>query len=101
MVGSIGGVTVTEGALTDDFTDAELTELAMSADPEEPLAGDAVPFDVYQSGLRDALPSWYMPPVMAGGSAMWRKPVVLAIIVSFLVVDVFGLCITFGQLVAA
>ena len=89
------------GQWNGDFSDAELTELALSADPEGPLRDDAVPFDVYQTGLRDALPSWYMPPVMARGSATWRKPVVLAIVLSFLVVDLFGLCITFGQLVAA
>lgn len=92
---------VTEGEWLSDISDAELTELALSADPEVPLGEGAVPLDLYQSGLRDALPSWYMPPVMARGSAMWRKPVVLAIILSFLVVDIFGLCITFGQLVAA
>jgi hypothetical protein len=83
------------------ISDSELTELALSADPDGPLGADAVPFDVYQAGLRDALPSWYMPPVMAGGTALWRKPVVLAIVLSFLLVDAFGLCITFGQLVAA
>jgi hypothetical protein len=92
-----------------DFTDEELTALALAADPDAPLAADAVPLDLYPEqslGLYPEqslglLPQWYMPPVMARGSKGWRTPVVMAIVVSFLIVDVFGLCITFGQLVAA
>jgi hypothetical protein len=41
------------------FTEEELADLALSADPDQPIAPDAVPF-----GLGDTdglLPSWYMP----------------------------------------
>jgi hypothetical protein len=42
-----------------------------------------------------------MPPVVAGVSTGWRRPVVFAIVASFLLIDAFGLCITYGQLVGA
>jgi len=83
------------------FTDAELTELALAADPDQPLAADATPLELYPDDALGLLPLWYMPPAMARGSRGWRTPVVLAIVVAFLLVDAFGLCITFGQLVAA
>jgi hypothetical protein len=84
-----------------DFTDEELTALALAADPEQPLDADAIALDLYPQQTFNLLPMWYMPPAMARGSRGWRTPVVLAIVAAFLVVDVFGLCITFGQLVAA
>jgi hypothetical protein len=82
------------------FTDDELTALALAADPDEPLSADAVPLALYpeQSG---PLPLWYMPPVMAGATRTWRMPVVLMIVAAFLLIDAFGLCITYGQLTAA
>jgi hypothetical protein len=87
---------------TDDelFTDDELTALALAADPDEPLSADAVPLALYP-GQSGPLPLWYMPPVMARATRTWRMPVVLMIVASFLLIDAFGLCITYGQLTAA
>lgn len=84
-----------------DFTDDELSALALAADPDEPLSPDAVPLSMYASQFAGALPAWYMPPVMAGATKSWRMPVVLMIVCAFLLIDAFGLCITYGQLVAA
>jgi hypothetical protein len=42
-----------------------------------------------------------MAPVTARATRSWRVPVVLMIVAAFLVVDAFGLCITYGQLTAA
>jgi hypothetical protein len=85
-----------------DFSDEELTSLALAADPDQPLDPDAVPLSLYgdQEGC-GLLPSWYMPPVMAGATARWRVPVVVLLIATFLLIDALGLCITYGQLVAA
>lgn len=82
------------------FSDEELTALALAADADEPLSPDAVPLDVYtsQDGF---LPSWYMPPVMARRARRWRVPTVWVLIAAFLLIDAFGLCICYGQLVAA
>jgi hypothetical protein len=88
------GADWTEGS----FTDAELTALALSADPDLPLARDAVPVSIYLAQLPIALPDWYMPSVMIRGGKRWRIPVVLVIVAAFLVIEGFGLCNTFGQL---
>ena len=83
------------------FTDEELTALALAADPAEALDPAAVPLSFYLTQLPGPLPGWYMPPATARGGKRWRAPVVLAIVAAFLVIDAFGLCNTFGQLVLA
>jgi hypothetical protein len=90
-----------EGAGGDSFTDDELTALALAADPDEPLALDARPLSLYAPRFAGALPTWYMAPVTAGVTRSWRLPVVIIIVASFLLIDAFGLCITYGQLIAA
>jgi hypothetical protein len=86
----------------DEITDEELTALALAADPDAPLAKDAVPIGVHLARVAVALPQWYMPPVTAtSGSQRWRLPVVLTIISAFLFIEVLGLCNTYGQLVFA
>ena len=87
------------GLESSDLTDDELTALALAADPDQPLSPDAVPLALYeQEGL---LPHWYMPPVTVRRVRHWRVPVIWVVIAAFLLVDAFGLCITYGQLVAA
>jgi hypothetical protein len=83
------------------FTDAELTELALAADPNAPLDVDAVPLGEYLDQAPGLLPPWYMPAPMARRSPSWRLPVVLVIVAAFLIIEAFGLCSTFGQLVPA
>jgi hypothetical protein len=84
-----------------ELTDEELTALALAAEPDPPLGPDAVPLLMSQSSGPEFLPAWYMPPVMARGAARWRRSLVFLLIAAFLLVDAFGLCITYGQLVAA
>jgi hypothetical protein len=83
------------------LSDVELTALALSADVDEPLSPDAVPLDVYASLDGSFLPAWYMPPVMTRRARNWRVPAVWVLIAAFLLIDAFGLCICYGQLVAA
>jgi hypothetical protein len=83
------------------FTEAELTELAMAADPDGPVEDDAVPLSVYLGQDLGLLPQWYMPSPMARGGQRWRTPVVLVIVAAFIVIEAFGLCSTFGQVVPA
>ena len=83
------------------FTDAELTALALAADPEQPLDPDAVPLAMYPVQPGGALPMWYMPPAMARRVGGWRAPVIVAIVAAFLLINALGLCITYGQLVVA
>jgi hypothetical protein len=84
-----------------EFTEAELTELALAADPDAPLDADAVPMGDYLSQAPGLLPTWYMPSPMARPGKVWRVPVVLAIVAAFVIIEAFGLCSTFGQLVPA
>lgn len=84
------------------FTDAELTSLALSADPGAPLSEDAVPLAVHLAQFAGAaLPQWYMAPAMARSGRRWRTPVVVTIIAAFVLIEALGLCNTFGQLTLA
>jgi hypothetical protein len=85
----------------EELSDAELTRLALAADPSEPLHADAVPIDLYPEGAATFLPLWYMPPVMRHGSKPWHRWAIGAVIVAFITIDVFGLCSTYGPLTAA
>jgi hypothetical protein len=92
-----------------DVTDDELTALALAADPDAVVAADAVClWDLLGSsgrtGARGLLPEWYMPATLDGARPVrkrWHRRVALMVIVSFLLIDAFGLCITYGTLVAA
>jgi hypothetical protein len=94
-----------EGQLSDPelddcgITDAELTALALAADPDAQVDEDAIPLNGYAVESGTALPDWYMPPVRARRGKRWRTPVVLAIVVAFLVIEAVGLCSAYGQLV--
>jgi hypothetical protein len=80
------------------LSDEELTALALAADPDAPLQADAVPLNVHLGLFAGALPQWYMPAAMARGGHRWRTPVVLGVIGAFLLIDLLGLCNTYGTL---
>jgi len=84
-----------------DLTEDELTALALAADPDGPLDEDAMPLAQYLGEHAGLLPDWYMPTPMARAGARWRIPVVVAIVAAFVIIEAFGLCSTFGQLVPA
>ena len=83
------------------ITDDELAALALAADPDAPLAPDAVPWLLGPEPDPGGLPHCYLPPAMTRGPGRWRVPVAVLIVASFLLIDVLGLCITYGTLVAA
>jgi hypothetical protein len=83
------------------FTEAELTELALAADPDLPMDDEAVPLSVYLGQSAGLLPQWYMPSPMVRSGSRWRMPVVLVIVAAFVIIEAFGLCSTFGQIVPA
>jgi hypothetical protein len=83
------------------FTEDELTALALAADPDGLIDDDAVPVAEYLGQHAGLLPSWYMPTPMARIGSRWRIPVVVALVAAFVIIEAFGLCSTFGQLVPA
>ena len=88
------------------LTEAELCTLALGAEAGRPPADDAIPLGDYLAsrvgdGPAGLLPAWYMPTPMARMSPRWRTPVVLAIVSAFVLIEAFGLCSTFGQVVPA
>jgi len=81
--------------------DEELTALALAADPDQPLDAKAVPLAVYLAQVPAILPGWYMPPATASCGNRWRTPVIVAIVLAFLMIEAWGLCSTYGQVVLA
>jgi len=77
-----------------EITDEELAAEAMAADPNVPIDDDAEPF----GGRPDAglLPEWYMPINGPMRRTLTRRIVVVGIIVSLLIVNGAGLCVTYG-----
>ncbi len=83
----------------DRLTEAELSVLALAADPDAPLDEDAVPLGVYLAQMSGPLPLWYMPAAISRPGKGWRVPVVLAIVAAFVIIEAFGLCSAYGQVV--
>ena len=86
-------------APSDILTDDELSALALAADPDAEVGDDAVSlWDVDAAETEDLLPAWYMPSPMARTRLLhgWRRTVVLVLIASFLLIDAYGLCSTYG-----
>jgi hypothetical protein len=79
----------------ESFTDDELSDLALTADPDAPIPDDAVPFG-QADGDRALLPDWYMPAPSALRRTRPRVVAVSVIVASLIVVNGAGLCVTYG-----
>jgi hypothetical protein len=79
-----------------DITDEELTELALAADPDSPLADDAVPFHSIRPEGTPLLPEWYMPVAANRARSDWRAAVAVAIAVGLVLINAFAICVTYG-----
>jgi len=92
---------VSDGELTDgELTDDELTALALAADPDAPVADDAVNlWELHGDGGTPLLPQWYMPAPAGGGRQVrgWRRWVIPVVIAAFVIINAYGLCSTYGQ----
>jgi hypothetical protein len=82
--------------------DAELCAAALAADPDLAVPEDAVCFWDLTGAGPQPLPAWYMPAPMGGSLRGWRGRVarfaIALIIASFLTINAYGLCNTYGQL---
>ena len=80
------------------FSDDELSALALAAAPITTLAADAVAWGGGDVRTPSLLPNWYMPSPSYQIRGRWTRAIVITLIVGFLVIDAFGLCITSGFL---
>jgi len=84
------------------FTDDELTVQAMAAGADTWVSEDAVPLREFlgrgEQSEADLLPDWYMPAPMGTGRLLqgWRRRIVLLIVASFVLLNAYGLCSTYG-----
>lgn len=89
---------IDETFVPNEFTDEELTSLALAADSDAPIDADAVPWNWGFGFERSLLPDWYMPRAIATGRGRGTKVVVGTLVASLLIIGAFGLCITSGFL---
>ena len=83
------------------ITDDQLDRLARMADPDVLLDDDAVSiWDITAADddVPPLLPSWYMPAPMGGRPVFrgWRRRIIIALVVTFVVINAYGLCSTYG-----
>jgi hypothetical protein len=81
-----------------EISDEELCALALAADPDAPLDPGAVAWIPPGAWGTELLPSWYMPTPRSRRSGSWPVSIVGLIVVGFLLIDAFGLCVTSGFL---
>ena len=79
-----------------EISDEELTALALAADPDAPIADDAVPVGSLQAEGDPLLPSWYMPVSASRARKDWRAVVAVAIAVGLVLINAFAICVTYG-----
>jgi hypothetical protein len=79
--------------------DEELASLALAADPDTPVADDAVPLSELTGSPADGpLPQWYMPAASGRLLTGWRRLPPVLIVGSLVAINACGLCITYGKL---
>lgn len=90
---------VLESVDLEPLPDDELAALSLAADPDAPISDDAVClWDMTGPDAARLLPDWYMPAATGGAAPLrgWRRRVVLLVIVTFVVINAYGLCSTYG-----
>ena len=82
------------GVIDEELTVEELTAEAMAANPDVDVPDDAVPFGVSESEA--LLPAWYMPMRGPVRRTRTRVVAVAGLVLSLLIVNAAGLCVTYG-----
>jgi hypothetical protein len=81
------------------INDEELAALALAADPDVPLADDAIPLSELTGARTEGpLPEWYMPAASGRLLTGWRRVPPVLVVGSLLAINACGLCITYGKL---
>jgi hypothetical protein len=88
--------------LVEPVSDEELAAMALAADPDVAVDDDAVSlWQLTGSDSDGLLPAWYMPSPARGARQLrgWRRWVILVIVASFVALEAYGLCSTYGRVV--
>jgi len=80
------------------ISDDVLTALALAADPDMIADPAGVPWTAALVTADGLLPDWYMPAPVTGRRGWWPKMIAALVILAFVVINAFGLCITYGYL---
>jgi hypothetical protein len=94
VVTGVQAVTTETGLISDE----ELAALALAADPDEPLAPDAVAWVDPSAPETALLPAFYMPAAVAPVRSRWKRAVGLTVVACIVGINAFGFCITYGVL---
>ena len=81
-----------DGTITDD----ELTSLALGADPHPLIDLSVAPWRAASDSAGALLPDWYMPAPAGRRRGTGAKVGIVVIIVSFVLINALGLCVTYG-----
>jgi len=79
------------------ISDVELSELALSADPDGPVADGATPLQLAPAFSPGLISAWCMSAISARRVSVWRMWVMLFIVGLLLMLEALGLCSVFGQ----
>jgi hypothetical protein len=79
-----------------EFSDEELAEMALAADPDIVVGDDAVPFRTDDAASVGLLPEWYMAPPQKFRRTPVRMFAAVSFIVALIVLNGAGLCVTYG-----
>lgn len=80
------------------LSDEELTELALSADPNPAIDPGVSPWRPVAGAGAALLPEWYMPAPSSSGRGTGTRAAVGLIVAGFVLINALGLCITYGYL---
>jgi len=86
---------------TPELTDEELIALALSADPHPIIDPRSTPWRPMADAVTGLLPDWYMPTPSGSHRGKGAKIAIGVIIVSFVVINALGLCVTYGLVTIA
>jgi hypothetical protein len=85
-------------ATLEPLSDDELARLALEADPDTPIAADALSlWELTGVTASTLLPAWYMPAAgIVHTGRRWRRIAAVIAIAAFVGINATGLCSTYG-----
>ena len=80
----------------DGITDDALADLALAANPDQPIDPAAVPISLIAPAMFGQLPEWYMPAPMSIIRGRTRRLLLGGLVLILILINGAGLCVTYG-----